>query len=97
MPLITHNVGTGKFLILSINSAQESNIYLGLLAFPSYFKSWPEQKTGPSPSSTTILVFLSLTFFSTSEKELFKSLIASMDKVFLFLELVKDILATFLS
>ena len=54
IPFTAHRVGTDEFLIFSISSAQESKIYLGFWELANSLRSWPEQKTGPSPWRTRI-------------------------------------------
>lgn len=80
IPLIEQSVGMDKFLSFNISSAEESNIFLGLVELLNYFKSCPEQNTGPSASKIKIyfifivtFAFFSFTFSYTSESEPFKS------------------------
>lgn len=97
IPFTTHKVGTGKYLNLSINYAQESNIYLGFLDALSYLRSCPELKTDPYPSKITIFIFFSATFFSVSVNAYFSCFIAFEERVFLFFGFVIVIWADFFS
>jgi hypothetical protein len=56
-----------KLLNFSINSAPESKICLGFFELLNYFKSCPEQKTGPSPSKTKILIKFTLPLLFSPE------------------------------
>ena len=56
IPLIEHRVGIDKFLSFNISSAAESNICLGLGELLNYFKSCPEQNTGPSAYRIKIFI-----------------------------------------
>lgn len=82
-------MGTVEFFIFSIRSAQESKISFGLGESANSLRSWPEQKTGPSPDRTRILVFFCWMLDYTYWREECSYLMVEWDKTFRFLGLVR--------